>query len=98
MSLRPSLTRRARIWYHMHAKQGEWLSLFVERQRFTETSRKHSMRTAIGIAAVMMAAHTLAAECRDGICPLPATDEALYTVLSPVPESAVEPIKPAPRL
>ena len=56
------------------------------------------MRTAIGIAAVMMAAHTLAAECRDGICPLPATDEALYTVLSPVPESTVEPIKPAPRL
>ena len=38
------------------------------------------------------------AECKDGICPLPAGEEATYTVLSPVPESAVEPIKPAPRL
>jgi hypothetical protein len=39
-----------------------------------------------------------AAECKDGICPLPVGGEATYTVLSPVPESAVEPIKPAPRL
>ena len=39
-----------------------------------------------------------AAECKDGICPLPAGGEATYTVLSPVPESAVEPIEPAPRL
>ena len=44
------------------------------------------------------AASTLAAECKDGICPLPAGEEATYTVLSPVPESAVEPIKPATRL
>ena len=45
------------------------------------------------------AASTLAAECKDGACPLPAAGgEATYTVLSPVPESAVEPIKPALRL
>jgi len=44
------------------------------------------------------AASALAAECKDGICTLPSVGEATYTVLSPVPESAVEPIKPAPRL
>ena len=38
------------------------------------------------------------AECKDGVCPLPSGGETTYTVLSPVPESAVEPIKPAPRL
>lgn len=34
----------------------------------------------------------------DGFCPAPAAEEATYEVLSPVPESAVEPIEPAPRL
>ena len=44
-------------------------------------------------------ANMVVAECKDGACPLPAAGgEATYTVLSPVPESAVEPIKPAPRL
>ena len=57
------------------------------------------MRTMIGIAAAAFAASTLAAECKDGACPLPAAGgEVTYTVLSPVPESAVEPIKTAPRL
>ena len=37
-------------------------------------------------------------DCKDGSCPLPAGGEATYTVLSPVPESAVEPIAPAARL
>lgn len=37
--------------------------------------------------------------CSDGFCPLPkSADEAEYTVLFPVPESAVEPMKPAKRL
>ena len=45
-----------------------------------------------GIAAV-------AQECADGFCRLPtAQAEATYSVLAPVPESAVAPIKPAPRL
>ena len=57
----------------------------------------------IQLAATMtsMMAFSLAvsaAECKDGICPLPAGGEATYTVLSPVPESAVEPIKSAQRL
>ncbi len=57
------------------------------------------MKTMIGIAAAAVAAKMLAAECKDGACPLPAAaGEATCTVLSPVPESAVEPIKPAPRL
>ena len=57
------------------------------------------MKTMIGIAAAAVAANMLAAECKDGACPLPAAaGEATCTVLSPVPESAVEPIKPAPRL
>ena len=58
-------------------------------------------KTAIICAAALLgfAASTLAAECKDGACPLPAAGgEATYTVLSPVPESAVEPIQPAPRL
>ncbi len=58
------------------------------------------MRTTIGIAAVVMQAVAMfAEECKDGTCPAPADgEEAVYTVLSPVAESAVEPIKTAPRL
>lgn len=56
------------------------------------------MRTIVGIVAVTMAAHALAAECKDGSCPIPSNGEAAYMVMSPVPESAVEPIKHAPRL
>ena len=56
------------------------------------------MRTTIGILAATIAACVLAAECKDGACPLPAAAEATYAVLSPVPESAVEPVKPAARL
>ena len=56
------------------------------------------MRTIVGIVAAALAAHALAEECKDGSCTLPAGGEAAYTVMSPVPESAVEPITPAPRL
>ena len=57
------------------------------------------MRIVLGIAMVAVAASTFATECKDGMCPMPALgSEATYTVLSPVPESAVEPIKPATRL
>ena len=57
------------------------------------------MRLILGIAMVAVAAHVLAAECKDGTCPMPTSgNEATYTVLSPVPESAVDPIKPAARL
>lgn len=57
------------------------------------------MRLVLGIAVVAVASSTFAAECKDGMCPMPASgNEATYTVLSPVPESAVEPIKPAARL
>ena len=68
-----------------------------------------SSRTAL--AAVLFAACAAAAsaqdKCGDGACALPSwltgeTDAAAappaFTVLSPVPESAVEPIAPAPRL
>ncbi len=56
------------------------------------------MKMTICIYAAIVAMNILAAECKDGICPLPFGGEATYTVLSPVPESAVEPIKPAARL
>ena len=56
------------------------------------------MKTIIGLVTATLAANIIAADCADGVCPLPAAGEATYTVLSPVPESAVEPIKPAPRL
>ena len=45
-----------------------------------------------------LAVSAYAEGCKDGVCTLPANGEAAYTVMSPVPESAVEPIKPAPRL
>ena len=52
------------------------------------------------IAVLALAAHAWAEEqCTDdGFCPAPAAEEPVYEVLSPVPESAVEPIAPAPRL
>ena len=61
-------------------------------QKLTKT------RTIIGIAITAISVTIVAAECKDGVCPLPAGGEATYTVLSPMPESAVEPIKPATRL
>ena len=61
-------------------------------QKLTKT------RTIIGIAITAISITMVAAECKDGVCPLPTGAEATYTVLSPVPESAVEPIKPATRL
>ena len=61
-------------------------------QKLTKT------RTIIGIAITAISVTMVAAECKDGVCPLPVGGEATYTVLSPVPESAVEPIKPATRL
>ena len=56
------------------------------------------MRKTICIAASAIAAAALAAECRDGACTLPSGGETACIVLSPVAESAVNPIKPAPRL
>ena len=60
--------------------------------------KRHFMRKMIGIYAATSAVDMLAADCKDGACRLPSAGEAVYTVLSPVPESAVEPIAPAPRL
>ena len=57
------------------------------------------MKMAFGMMVAAATAGVFAAECKDGACPLPASgEEATYTVLSPVPDSAVEPVKPAPRL
>ena len=52
----------------------------------------------LGIAAAAIDTNVFAAECKDGICPVSSGEETPCTVLSPVPESAVEQIKPAPRL
>lgn len=60
--------------------------------------KRRFMRMLIGIYAATSAVDMLAADCKDGACRLPSAGEAVYTVLSPVPESAVEPIAPAPRL
>jgi hypothetical protein len=58
-----------------------------------------SAAIAVGIFAALTSALS-APDCPDGFCPIPqAPDgEPEFTVLSPVPESAVEPIAPAPRL
>ena len=56
------------------------------------------MKLVAAVASAMaLTLAATAAECRDGTCPAPA-GEATFTVLSPVPESAVTPVKPAPRL
>ena len=39
-----------------------------------------------------------AQKCADGLCPLPASGEATLSVVSPVPETAIEPMAAAPRL
>jgi hypothetical protein len=39
-----------------------------------------------------------AQKCADGLCPIPETSEATLFVVSPVPETAVEPMPTAPRL
>ena len=59
------------------------------------------MKMTCAVAVTLPLFGVLAAEplCKDGMCPLPAApEEAEFAVLSPVPESAVETIKPAPRL
>jgi hypothetical protein len=48
--------------------------------------------------AALCAAAASAQECPDESCPLPASAEAELAVFPPVPESAVPPIAPAPRL
>ena len=70
----------------------------VGRERDGAWMKRHFMRMMIGIYAATSAVDMLAADCKDGACRLPSAGEAVYTVLSPVPESAVEPIAPAPRL
>ena len=55
-------------------------------------------RMMIGMSATVFAASMFAAECRDGVCPMPSGGEATYSVVSPVPESAVETMRAAPRL
>ena len=37
-------------------------------------------------------------KCTDGACPLPTQDKAMFSVVSPVPEAAIEPMAAAPRL
>ena len=53
---------------------------------------------AVAVSVVAFQFAGFAEECKDGVCLLPTVGEAMYTVLAPVPESAVEPIKSAPRL
>ena len=57
------------------------------------------MKMTIAMAAIALSTvGTPAAECKDGICAPPSAEETPCTVLSPVPECAVEPIRPAQRL
>ena len=39
-----------------------------------------------------------AQKCTDGTCPLPSQGEATFSVVSPVPETAIKPMDAAPRL
>ena len=64
------------------------------KMNFTKTFQA----AAVAVSVMAFQLFGLAEECKDGTCPLPIGGEAMYTVLSPVPESAVEPIKSAPRL
>lgn len=55
-----------------------------------------SMFAAVSAAMCMAAIATQ--ECKDGVCPVRPGGGAPLSVLSPVPESAVKPVKQAPRL
>ncbi len=56
------------------------------------------MKILIATVVSTLAVSVCAEECKDGVCTLPADDEAVCMVMSPVPEPAVEQVKPAPRL
>ena len=56
------------------------------------------MNRTIALLVAGFAATLSAQECMDGVCPLPQKGEATFSVVSPVPESAVEPMAAAPRL
>ena len=58
-------------------------------------------RLALTVIAAASCAVVFAVDntCQDGMCPLPASpSEAEFSVLSPVPETAVEPVRQGPRL
>jgi hypothetical protein len=54
------------------------------------------------VLALVLPLAAPAAECEDGFCPIPTAEETaaepVFEVVSPVPEAAVAPIAPAPRL
>lgn len=56
------------------------------------------MNRTIALLAAGFAVTLSAQECMDGFCPLPEKGEATFSVVSPVPESAVKPMAAAPRL
>ena len=62
------------------------------------TSVKIKAMAALSLAFAHLAVLAAETECADGFCPLPTAGEPVFSVLSPVPESAIAPIKPAPRL
>ena len=72
-----------------------------------QTKRCKTMKFGVIFALFLSAALCVHAErppkdgstnCTDGTCPLPASGEATLSVVSPVPETAVEPMPAAPRL
>ena len=54
------------------------------------------MKNMIVAGMIMASAVTLAAECKDGVCPLPS--RGAMSVVSPVPEQAVQPVAQGLRL
>ena len=67
-------------------------------KRAYHDNNERIMKKLFATVVSALAVGAFAEECKDGVCMLPANGEAAYTVMAPVPESAVEPIKPAPRL
>ena len=72
-----------------------------------QTKRSQTMKLGVIFALFLSAALCVHAErppkdgstnCTDGTCSLPTSGEAILSVVSPVPETAVEPMPTAPRL
>ena len=85
----------ARAPQRIHAMQKKFTT-----KTLSSVSLPLALAVCLGTAAFTIPSAIAETDCTDGFCPIPqASDgEPEIAVLSPVPESAVEPIAPAPRL
>ena len=67
---------------------------------FPQKPTRRHMKTTVAAVMIsaMLGAFAVEGTCKDESCSLPVQGEATYSVMSPVPETAIKPIAVAPRL